>query len=214
MFPPRAHASKQFHSALHRRRPSSRPLRQLAKGDIAPVPDVPIIPAVGRIATGRIVGVLDQESTRSPFMGLYHLVFMARIFSISVAVNARVVCVWTLPNDPRFSIRAVAVSSSGASNTTKQSKGPSVQNCCVTSTPIFFAAALNAAARLVVSRTLVMPCGVNLIVAIKVAIGFSFHGWLALIFSCWGQLTTTCRPGQFFAYLKYDRISRHTAAWA
>jgi hypothetical protein len=43
------HAIKQFNSALHRRRPSSRPSQQLAMGDIAPVQDLPIIPAVRRI---------------------------------------------------------------------------------------------------------------------------------------------------------------------
>src|SRR5262249_30360866 len=99
-----------------------------------------------------------------------HLGSRPRIFCISAASKARAVCVLMLPSDPRCSRAAVAVASSGASQTITPSKAPSVQYRPVTLTPSFSAAASNAAARSQVSRTALMPCSVKCRVVMKVAI--------------------------------------------
>src|SRR5260370_30557636 len=74
------------------------------------------------------------------------------------------------PCDARCSRAAVAVTSSGASQTITPSKAPNVQYIPVTLTPIFLAVALNAAARSQVSRTALIPCSVKCMVVMNVAI--------------------------------------------
>src|SRR5205085_1644743 len=89
-----------------------------------------------RTQTRAVVGVLTPVESRGREDGRKdgttgpagverrpYLAFISRILSISPAVNARAVCVCTFPSDPRWSITAVAVSSSGASNTSSPSKG-------------------------------------------------------------------------------------------
>src|SRR5262249_48966276 len=96
-----------------------------------------------------------------------------RIFSISGAVKARIVCERMLPNMFAANNTLAAVSSSGASKMHTWSYSPSVQYICLIVTPIGCTLTVPAANRWVVSFAPWMPFSVNFTKAMYVGLIFS-----------------------------------------